>query len=206
MEPTLALSFAAIVGFTHAFEADHLVAVSNLVTRRDRLKLAMKDGIYWGLGHSSTILLIGLFVIVARAAIPPTVFTWLEAGVGIMLIGLGVWRLSSAWRKRNSPEDLVDDQAGHRLAYGVGLIHGLAGSGALILLVLANAASTLHGVLYLLLFGLGSIGGMLFAAGILGLPFSKKYLQHIGLQLGLIILSSIFCIGYGGYVVLENLS
>lgn len=206
MENTLPLLFALVVGFTHAFEADHLVAVSNIVTRRDRLKLAVKDGVYWGLGHSSTILLIGMMVILGKAAISENVFGYLEAVVGAMLIGLGLWRLTKAYRRRGEVDDLTDHDHGHRLAYGVGLIHGLAGSGALILLVLANGESPVHGILYLLLFGLGSVGGMLVAAGVLGLPFSKSLLRSPALQLGLIVLSSLLCIGYGGYVLVENLS
>ncbi|MEL6721261.1 MAG: urease accessory protein, partial [Bacteroidota bacterium] len=64
METTFPLLFAAVVGFGHAFEADHLVAVSSLVTKQRSLGTAVKDGIYWGLGHSSTILLVGLVMIV----------------------------------------------------------------------------------------------------------------------------------------------
>jgi hypothetical protein len=206
MEDTLTLLFALVVGFTHAFEADHLVAVSNIVTRRNKLNLAMKDGVYWGLGHSSTILLIGMVVILGKAAIAENIFGYLEAAVGAMLIVLGLWRLTKAYRLRGTIDGLADHEHGHRLAYGVGLVHGLAGSGALILLVLANGQSTTHGLLYLLLFGLGSVGGMLVAAGVLGLPFAKSVLRSPGLQLGLIVLSSLLCIGYGGYVLVENLS
>lgn len=206
MEETLPLLFALVVGFAHAFEADHLVAVSNIVTRRDVLDLAVKDGVYWGLGHSSTILLIGLVVILGKAAIPQDVFGYLEAAVGAMLIALGLWRLAKANGKGEEIEDLSDQDHGHRMAYGVGLIHGLAGSGALILLVLANGHSTTHGIIYLLFFGLGSIGGMLIAAGVLGLPFTKRRIQHPGLQFGLVVLSSLLCIGYGSYVLIENLT
>ncbi len=71
MEGFFSLLFAAVVGFGHAFEADHLVAVGNIVTKRDRLKLALKDGIFWGLGHSSTIFLIGIVMIIGKA-------TWLN--------------------------------------------------------------------------------------------------------------------------------
>ena len=67
MEASVPFLFAAMIGFTHAFEADHLVAVSNIVTKRDKLLLAVKDGIYWGLGHTSTIFLIGLLIIVGKA-------------------------------------------------------------------------------------------------------------------------------------------
>ncbi|MEO0731378.1 MAG: urease accessory protein [Bacteroidota bacterium] len=206
MTDELSLLLALFIGFTHAFEADHLVAVGNLVTRRDRLDLALKDGAYWGLGHTSTILLIGMAVILGRAAIPPTVFGWLEAGVGLMLIGLGGWRLLRAYRGRGVVAKLTDQNHRHGLAYSVGLVHGLAGSGALILLVLAHVESTWYGLLYLLTFGLGSVGGMLVAAGVLGLPFARRVLRHAALQLGLIIVSSLLCVGYGAYVVLENMA
>ena len=63
MDATFPLLFAAVVGFTHAFEADHLVAVSNIVTKRNKILLATKDGLFWGLGHTSTILIIGLILI-----------------------------------------------------------------------------------------------------------------------------------------------
>ena len=67
METSFPLLFAAVVGFGHAFEADHLVAVGNIVTKRDKLPLAIKDGIFWGLGHTSTIFLIGLIMIIGKA-------------------------------------------------------------------------------------------------------------------------------------------
>lgn len=204
MTAELSLLLAAAIGFGHAFEADHLVAVSNIVTRRQRLSLAMKDGVYWGLGHSSTILLIGMVVILGKAAISETVFSRLEAGVGLMLIGLGSWRLFRAYRQRSSSPATEEHEHDHGLAYGVGLIHGLAGSGALILLLLANEPDSWYGLLFLLIFGLGSVGGMLVAAGLLGLPFSRQALRRPALQLSLIVASSLLCIGYGGFVLLEN--
>ena len=206
MGEELSIFLAMTIGFTHAFEADHLVAVGSLVTRRDRLGLAVKDGMYWGLGHSSTILLIGMAVILGRAAISERVFTWLEAGVGVMLIILGLWRLRKAYLKRERAEALTSREGDHQLAYGVGLIHGLAGSGALILLVVANTADVWEGLLYLLTFGLGSVGGMLVAAGVLSLPFSRKLLRSPGPQFALVLLSSLLCVGYGGWVLIENLS
>ncbi|MEQ8704433.1 MAG: urease accessory protein [Phaeodactylibacter sp.] len=204
MTEELTIFLAAIIGFTHAFEADHLVAVGNLVTRRDRVNLAMKDGVYWGLGHSSTIMLIGMAVILGRAAISDTVFGYLEATVGLMLVVLGLRRLFQAYQNHDQKGTPIDDNHTHGLAYGVGLVHGLAGSGALILLVLANVTGTWEGLLYLLIFGLSSAAGMLVAAGALSLPFARWMLSQGSLQLILIILSSALCIGYGGYVIFEN--
>jgi high-affinity nickel permease len=93
MEATFPLFFAAVVGFSHAFEADHLVAVSNIVTKRDKIKLAIKDGIYWGLGHTSTIFLIGLLMIVGKVTVFNGYFGYFEAVVGLMLVILGIHRL-----------------------------------------------------------------------------------------------------------------
>ncbi len=200
MEATVSLLLATVVGFSHAFEADHLVAVSNLVTRRDRLRMTLKDGAYWGMGHTSTILLMGLLIVVGKARVSAEVFTYFEAGVGLMLIALGVWRLMAYGE---APEDR-DTAEGHGLAYGVGLVHGLAGSGALVLLVMTNTTAS-HGMLYLLLFGLGSVAGMWVAAALLGLPFARRLVEVPALRGGLSVLSALLCLGYGAYVVYENL-
>jgi high-affinity nickel permease len=205
MESTFPLLFAAVIGFTHAFEADHLVAVSNIVTKRDRLLLAVKDGIYWGLGHTSTIFFIGLIMILGKATFLNGYFGWFEAGVGLMLILLGSYRLYEYFIHKKEPKRLIDSEANHHLAYGVGLVHGLAGSGAMVLLVMSQIQSSLNGMLYLLIFGLGSVIGMLVAAGVLVLPFSKSILKNTMIQLGLIVLSSLLCIGYGAYVIIENI-
>ncbi|HKK74033.1 MAG TPA: hypothetical protein VJ953_03075 [Saprospiraceae bacterium] len=205
MEASVPLFFAAMVGFSHAFEADHLVAVSNIVTKRDKLLLAVKDGIYWGLGHTSTIFLIGLLIIVGKATFLNGYFSYFEAGVGVMLVLLGVYRLRQYRIKRRQSEELFDDKHQHHLAYGVGFIHGLAGSGAMILLVMSEIQSTFNSMIYLLIFGVGSVLGMLVAAGIFSLPFSRKISDNQQFQLALVVLSSLLCIGYGTFVVYENI-
>lgn len=205
MEGSFSLLFAAVVGFGHAFEADHLVAVGNLVTKRDRLRLALKDGIFWGLGHSSTIFMIGIVMIVGKATWLNGYFHYFEAIVGLMLIILGVVRLYQYFSDRKNPRQLLDTKDNHHLAYGVGLIHGLAGSGVMILLVMTEIQGSFNSMLYLLIFGLGSVLGMLVAAGIFSLPFSKKITDNKRLQLVLVLLSSLLCIAYGAYVLIENL-
>lgn len=204
MEFSFPLLFAAVVGFGHAFEADHLVAVSSIVTRRDKLALAVKDGIYWGAGHTSTIVLIGLLIIVGRVTFPDGYFGYFEAAVGLMLVALGAWRLYNYFRTRRQNGEWMDAADSHHLAYGVGLVHGLAGSGAMILLVMTEIQSNFSSMMYLLIFGIGSIAGMLVAAGIFSLPFSRRITGNQSLQLGLIVASSLLCIGYGAFVFLEN--
>ena len=206
METSFPLLFAAVVGFGHAFEADHLIAVSSIATKRQHPTLAVKDGIFWGLGHSSTILIIGLLIIVGKLSLPESVFSYLEAGVGLMLMVLGTYRLAQVWRARQQPDGLADHDDNHHLAYGVGLIHGLAGSGAMVLLVMSNISSSLGSILYLLIFGIGSIVGMLLAAGLLSLPVSRRLVGNLTLQLVLSVVSSLLCLGYGAWVLYSNLA
>lgn len=206
MDTSFPLLFAAVVGFSHAFEADHLVAVSNIVTKRDKMALAIKDGIYWGFGHTSTIFLIGLLIIVGRVAFFDGYFSYFEALVGLMLVGLGLFRLYQYYNRRRRPSQWIDERSNHHLAYGVGFVHGLAGSGAMILLVMTEIQGSFNSMMYLLIFGIGSVAGMLVAAGLFSLPFSRRITGNESLQLALALLSSLLCIGYGAFVIVENLS
>ena len=194
---------AVLLGFTHAFEADHIVAVGNMVTRRKKLFLAIKDGIYWGLGHSSTIILIGILILVAKQQISSNVFAYFEAAVGAMLILLGLWRLRQ-WSNEGKHIHF-DEEDHHMAAYGIGLVHGLAGSGALLAVVVSQLDSISGSLLYLVLFGVGSVLGMLLAAGVFSLPFSQRGLAKPKVQLGLVFLSAMVCVLVGGKLLFENL-
>ncbi len=206
MDTTFSLAFAAVVGFGHAFEADHLVAISNIVTKRRRLALAIKDGIFWGLGHSSTIFLIGLIIIVGKASIAQDTFAYFEGLVGVMLVFLGAFRLYRFFAKSKIMDDSEEvAKKQHHLAYGIGFIHGLAGSGAMILLVMTELHTSYSSMLYLIIFGIGSIIGMLVAASIFSIPFLQRMTNYKGIQSVLIFLSSILCIGYGVCIITENL-
>lgn len=212
-------------GFTHAFEADHLLAVSNIVSQRNNTRLSMKDGIFWGLGHASTICFIGILMILFKVSISEHYFHYFEAIVGVMLIALAVYRLVKFFRSKKLVihTHTHEHEGGqhrhlhihvskehehhhtHSLAFGVGLVHGLAGSGALILVVLSQIKGPLDGLIYLVIFGAGCIAGMLFAAGLFSIPFSKKIMQAQALQSILIITSSVLCLVYGSKVIYENL-
>jgi uncharacterized membrane protein len=93
----------------------------------------------------------------------------------------------------------------HSLAYGVGLVHGLAGSGALIVIVMSQMKGPVDGLTYLIIFGLGCIAGMMLASGLFSIPFSKKIMQAQTLQTILILVSSLLCLLYGSKVIYENL-
>jgi hypothetical protein len=213
-------------GFMHAFETDHLLAVSNIVSGRHKITQALKDGVYWGLGHTSTIFIIGLLMIAFKMNISEHSFHYFEATVGGMLILLGLYRLvklitekklllhahvhrhESKEPHRHLHLHIGDAKAhhhAHSLAYGVGLIHGLAGSGALVVMVMLKIKEPIHGLIYLLIFGGGSIAGMLVAAGLFSIPFSKRIIHGRVLQSVLVIISSLLCLVYGSKVVYENL-
>jgi hypothetical protein len=212
-------------GFTHAFEADHLLAVSNIVSQRNNIRLSLKDGIFWGLGHASTIFFVGVLMIIFKVGISEEYFHYFEAIVGCMLIILAVYRLVKFYQTKkvvihthahshggeqhqhlhvhigNEPKH----QHPHSLAYGVGLLHGLAGSGALVVVVMSQMKGPEDGLTYLLLFGTACIAGMMLAAGLFSIPFSKKLMQGQLLQNFLIIASSALCLLYGSKVIYENL-
>ncbi len=197
---------AGLLGFTHAFEGDHLVAISSIVTRRENPRLALRDGVFWGLGHSSTILLVGAIIIAGQVAFSEQRFGQLEALVGVMLIGLGVYRL---WRLQQHRVEVahshqIDHRQRHHLAYGVGLVHGLAGSGAMVLLVMTEIGAALPSLVYLLIFGLGSVIGMLVASGLFSLPFSRRLAVGGRLKTYLTLFSAAACLLFGGYILYEQ--
>lgn len=199
MESILPILFALLVGLGHAFEADHLIAVSNIVSKRDSLLLAAKDGIYWGLGHTTTIFIFGSIVIFSRATFLNS--GYFEAAVGLMLILMGVSRLTD--KKTYNAKSNVRYQPGY--AFTVGLIHGLAGSGALVLLVMSEISDPYLGMAYLLIFGAGSIVGMFIAAGLFSIPFTQRMKINAKVRSGIIILSSLICIFYGSWVIFQNI-
>lgn len=196
-------------GLEHAFEADHLLAVNNLVTNRKHTGHALKDGFFWGVGHTTTIFVIGMMMIVFKMHISEQVFSYLEACVGLMLVGLGLVRLLKLAGRRQlvySGLPQAHTHYNHKMAFGVGFVHGLAGSGALAVLVISQMKTPAEGLMYILIFGVGSIVGMLLASGMFSLPYSRALLQSERLQNALTAISSVLCLVYGIKVIIENLS
>ncbi|GGD70626.1 hydantoin utilization protein A [Emticicia aquatilis] len=204
MQDIVLLLSAAAIGFSHSFEADHLVAVSSIVTRRDSTISAIKDGVFWGLGHTSTILLVAIIYILSKFALNEDDFRYFEAGVGIMLIILGFVRFYRVFQER-SHGHLHIDEPSFGLAYGVGLVHGLAGSGSLLISILTQIRDNFMAITYILIFGLGSIIGMMLAAGIFSLPFSAKFINNRWFSMSLSIISAVLCIGLGVVVFYRNI-
>lgn len=189
-----AFGLGFLLGIKHALDADHLIAVSTIVSEQRSLRWASLIGVFWGLGHTMTLFAVGLLVIGLRLTIPSRVALGLEFLVALMLIALGInilWRSFQADRLHlhahaHSPETHThfhlhgEQQEVHahphpfqsmRKPFFVGMVHGLAGSAALMLLVLSTIPSPLAGLVYILIFGIGSVGGMLLLSSLIGLPF-----------------------------------
>lgn len=206
MEAITTLLLAFLTGFTHAFEADHLVAVSAIVTRRKAMKLAIKDGVFWGFGHTSTILIMGCCVLLVKVFIQESTFSILEGIVGVMLMLLGAWRVFKFFTPKEEFEpSTAYTHTGHKLAYMVGSIHGLAGSGALIVLVAGTAVNAWYGILYLTLFGLGSVVGMMIASGIFSYSILKGATITENIYRILSVISGLLCLYFGWKLFAEHL-
>jgi len=193
--PSLLLAFGFVTGLQHATEADHITAVATLVSKNRRLSKASLLGALWGAGHTLTLFIAGLAVLLLAVSIPTKLALSLEFGVGIMLIILGLSVIRSV--RRNAVIDsffnMFSTKHMHPHAHGnkvhvhphghdeehthshksiiVGMIHGMAGSGALMLVVLSTVDSVMSGLAYIALFGIGSVVAMLAVSTAIGLPF-----------------------------------
>jgi High-affinity nickel-transport protein len=200
----------SLLGIRHALEPDHLAAVSTLVTgERSKLKAALL-GACWGIGHTCSLLLVGIVLVVLRADMPVQLADFFEFCVALMLIGLGLRAIYIAARQ-GVEGPVHTHQHGHlahrhegapahihigtwtlaRQPLLVGAVHGLAGSGALTALVLTTLPSTAARLTYMAVFGLGSTIGMAMLSGLLGWPLAeiskhRGVLRAVSLMVGLV--------------------
>jgi ABC-type nickel/cobalt efflux system permease component RcnA len=194
------LAVGLLFGLKHATEVDHVVAVSTIVSQQRNVWRSTLVGAMWGAGHTASLLITGVIVLTLRIAIPERVSNWLEFSVALMIIGLGAVALWRSLVKRShvhvhehshdgishvhihfhetATRHEKTQQHSHAVsAVGlkpvlIGAVHGLAGSGALTLLVLTQIQSAWLGFFYLAIFGVGSVLGMVLMSGLIGLPFA----------------------------------
>jgi len=221
------LGIGLVFGLKHATEVDHVVAVSTIVSQHKNVFRSALVGALWGIGHTASLLIIGVVVLTLRVAIPEKVSSWLEFGVALMIIALGLSALLRTLHKsskvhvhqhnhdglshvhvhfhENETRHKPTTQSAHSHAlthlgwrpFLIGTMHGLAGSGALTLLVLTQISSTWVGLLYLVIFGVGSIVGMLLMSGLIGLPFAltSKNLNYVHQRLQTVAAVLSICFG-----------
>ena len=181
----------------HAMDADHIAAVAAISTQQNSIRSTIKHGLVWGLGHTTTLFLFGSMVIWMDSVIPEQLATYLEIAVGFMLIILGLdvlrrmlkeqihfhlhrhknsathFHAHSHQGENNHPQSKHQHSHDQKFPYRtlfIGLMHGMAGSAALILLTMETIDSLWAGLLYMLLFGLGSMLGMAIISAIIAIP------------------------------------
>lgn len=196
--PTV-LVLGFLVGMRHALEADHLAAVATLARESRGVRDSALRGAVWGLGHTLTLFLVGGVCLLVGGVVPDGFARVAEAGVGAMLVGLGAqvfWRmrrqgvhvhahrhddgtvhLHAHGHSPAAPHDPDRHHHAHRWSFPrralvVGLVHGLAGSAALLLLAVEAATSAWGGLIYIAVFGLGSVAGMALLSAAIAVPFA----------------------------------
>jgi hypothetical protein len=187
----------SLLGVRHAFEPDHLAAVTTLVSRERSSFRAALLGAWWGIGHTLALIVVGAGLVIVRTELPARISDAFELVVALMLIVLGMRsiRLASLQgpggpRRLHRHGLLVHSHAAvpahvhigtwtfARRPLLVGAVHGLAGSGALTALVLATLPTTAAQLMYVLLFGLGSTLSMAALSGLLGWPLARLGTNH----------------------------
>lgn len=224
------LGLGLLLGMQHATEGDHLAAVAALVGRDRSLAHGVRHGVAWGIGHTLMLLIVAGGVGLLGWVISPELAGRFEQVVGAMLVGLGLhlaWRL---WRERyhfhghrhgavahfhgHSHATAVQPHARdphrheHRMparSLAVGMVHGLAGSAALALLVGQSMPSPAWGLAYILVFGLGSVLGMALLSGALAWSIGLSAKRLTWIHQGFGGLAALVSVAFGGHLLLAGL-
>jgi hypothetical protein len=197
LDPLTGSWLGSLLGMRHALEADHLAAVTTLVSRERSGYRAALLGLYWGLGHTGALVLAGVVLVLLRAEMPEGAAAGFELLVALMLVALGLRAISQAARQGSEGPARVHRHGRRvhahagvpahvhigtwtlaRRPLAIGAVHGLAGSGALTALVLTTLPSASAQLAYVVLFGLGSTVGMAALSGLLGWPLARLGAHH----------------------------
>ena len=221
------LSLGFLLGLKHALDADHVAAILTIATENRTFWRSSLIGFCWGVGHTVILLVVGTAVLLFKLTIPSAWAKLFEVAVGVMLVGLGLSVAFALWRERvhlHAHRHDHGEQHRHlhshsrgahhdhlhrfRLEYkslAVGMVHGLAGSAALLLLVLATVPSLGVGLVYILVFGAGSILGMVFLATAMSIPFAMSAERTARVHQTLRAAAALFSIVLGSTILFELL-
>lgn len=228
--PYLILGFGLLMGLIHSFEPDHISAMSTQLLNKEKNsfknRVSLRNisinsslrGMFWGMGHTSSILLVGLLIGGFSLTISSTFFVGAELIVGIMLISLAIVTVLNknilkishihphhhGDKVHTHPHTHDDNHKHNHKSYLIGCIHGLAGSGSLVVLATSSLNNFESILFFLTLFGIGSIIGMSTISGLLGIPlilisnitkmivYLRYIMAAIVLSVGTLILYNIF--------------
>lgn len=222
-----------LIGMRHALEADHVAAVASLATNNQSFKGTVFQGAVWGLGHTITLFIFGSVALLVDGIIADSFAAALEFAVGIMLVLLGLdvlYRLSKKRihfhahqhdgnnvnhfhahsHKKQESHDTKAHQHQHKLPFPkralfIGLMHGMAGSSALIILTLNTVGSATAAFIYIALFGLGSILGMALLSCIIAVPLRYTALNLTNVYQYLHLGIALFTLSIGGFIINDYL-
>jgi hypothetical protein len=169
MPPLTLLWLGLLLGLRHAADPDHMVAIGAIAARTRRAWPAMQLGIAWGIGHTLTLFMVASGIILFNWAVPPRLGLGLELCVAVALVIIGLFNVRSHRHDRVT----TSETRGPGRAFTVGLVHGLAGSAAVALLVVATVSDPVWACAYLLVFGAGTLLGMTLITTGLALPLAS---------------------------------
>jgi len=218
-----------ILGMRHSTDADHVVAISTIVSKQRSIRNAAVIGSVWGIGHTITIFIVGSLIILFGIEIPPRIGLSMEFCVAIMLVLLGALNLTGVMQKvtaRFTPSalthtkpvpapgapiamSLYQNSVGRLGVYqcvrplAIGLVHGLAGSAAVAFLVLSTIHDPVWATVYLVIFGVGTMIGMMCVTAVIALPmaYAGERLSAISRYLG--VVSGMVSFGFGSFLVYQ---
>jgi high-affinity nickel-transport protein len=249
------------LGMRHATDADHVLAISTIVSRERSLRSAAAIGALWGLGHGVTVAIVGCLVILFGVVIPPRIGLAMEFAVGVMLVLLGLFTLAAVARQarealalhlmhgsahgahthadaaghmhvhthgdyvhshphghgegahghheQSTPQAWLDRHFGRLGFYQivrplvVGIVHGLAGSAAVALLVLTAIRDPLWGLAYLVVFGAGTIAGMMLITVVIAVPFTVGATRLPLVSAGVRVAAGVLSLGFGLFLMYQ---
>lgn len=230
MNTLAVLPLGFFIGMGHALEADHLAAVSTMLAKRGNRRAVIARGAFWGLGHTIALFALCSIVVVLGLTISDRAQAALEFTVGIMIAALAVQMLWQMRRKRvhihvhehdghrhfhahsHAGESVPHDQAPHdhrhrrtnAKALGIGLVHGAAGSGALLVLSVGATDTVWQALVYFAIFGIGSMIGMATLSAVASYPLLLAQRGANWLRAGTSVAIGCTALYIGGSIIVEN--
>jgi sulfite exporter TauE/SafE len=219
------LAIGFVIGLYHAVEADHLAAVSAIVSERKSAIASSLIGGLWGLGHTISLFIVGTLVIFLKLQISESIEAKLEAVVGVMLVALGANAIRKLFTSEkihvhhhehggsqhvhlHTHKDETKEASHHGLSprsLFVGMVHGLAGSAGLMLIVVPTIESPMLAIAYILIFGVGSIAGMMLMSMLMSVPLVFTANRFKMVYKGIRVVAGSFSLIWGLLLINEKL-
>lgn len=226
------MTFGFLIGLQHALEADHIAAVASLASGKTGVRRIARHGVIWGLGHALTLAVFGGAVYALKLKLDGTLANGLEFVVGVMLVALGARVLYRLWRDRvhfhvhrhqagtahfhahSHLGDVADHRRSKHLHFhpegswksslSVGMMHGIAGSAVLVALTASTASSATTGLMFMALFGLGSVLGMVALSAVIAVPLTLTAKTLTWANRSLQLIAGTMAMGFGLMIMVQT--